>query len=140
MVDHENHGGAQFVAVAGGNLGAHLDAALGVDDHDGSLDHVEGAVELTLIVGETGNIDNVHLLATKFGVHEGVLHGVAAVVLDVAIVADGVLAVHGTTTVDKAAAECHSFSHRGLAGFGAAHEGDVADVGCLVNFHCYVLY
>ena len=60
--------------------------------------------------------------------------------LDVAIVADGVLAVHAATTVDKAAAEGHSLSHGSLARFGAAHEGDVTDVLSLINFHCYFLF
>ena len=140
MVDDEEHRGVELGSVTVGDLGADLDAALGVDDDDGGLDHVEGAVELTLVVGEARHIEDVHLLATELGVHEGVLHGVAAVVLDVAIVADGVLAVHAATTVDKAAAEGHSLSHGSLARFGAAHEGDVTDVLSLINFHCYCYY
>ncbi len=139
VVDDEEHRGVEFGGVAVGDFGADLDAALGVDHDDGGLDHVEGAVELTLVVGEAGHIEDVHLLATELGVHEGVLHGVAAVVLDVAIVADGVLAVHAATTVDKAAAEGHSLSHGSLARFGAAHEGDVTDVLSLINFHCYFI-
>ncbi len=140
MVDDEEHRGVELGSVAVGNFGADLDAALGVDHDDGGLDHVEGCVELTLVVGEAGHIEDVYLLATELGVHEGVLHGVAAVVLDVAIVADGVLAVHAATTVDEAAAEGHSLSHGSLARFGAAHEGDVTDVLSLINFHCYFLF
>ena len=140
VVDDEEHRGVELGGIAVGDFGADLDAALGVDHDDGGLDHVEGAVELTLIVGEARHVEYVHLLATELGVHEGVLHGVAAVVLDVAIVADGVLAVHGAAAVDEAATESHSFSHRGLARFGAAHEGDVTDVLSLINFHCVNIY
>ncbi len=136
VIDDEEHRGVELGCIAVGNLGADLHTTLGVDHDDGSFDHVEGTVELTLIVGETRHIEDVYLLAAELGVHEGVLHGVAAVVLDVAIVANGVFAVHAATTVNEAAAESHGFGHGGLATLGAAHEGDVANVVSLVNFHC----
>ena len=140
VVDDKDHRSAKFGGVAVGHFGADFDTALGVDHDNGGFDYVEGCGQLALVVGEAGDIEDVDFLATKFGVHEGGLDAVFAVELDVAIVADGVLSVYAAAAVDEAATEGHGFGHGGLARFGTAHEGDVADVGCLVYFHVVILF
>ena len=141
VVYYKYHRGVELGSVTVGYLCAHLNATLCIDHNDGGLHHVERGIEFSLIVSEARHIEDVHLLATELGVHQGVLHGIAAVVFNVAVVTDGVLAIDGSAAIDKSATEGHSFGHSGLARFGTAHQGDVANVRSLIDFHCvYVLF
>ena len=101
---------------------------MGVDNYDSSFDNIEGCIQLSLVVGETGNVKNVDLLATEFGVHKSGLDRVFAVELYFTIVTDGVLSINGSAAIDEATVEGHGFSHGGFSRFGTAYKGNVTDV------------
>jgi fructose/tagatose bisphosphate aldolase len=128
--------GIDALAVAIGNLSTHLNTCLSIDNHYGSLNNIESSHQFTLEVSKTGNVKDVDFLTAKLGVEQRGVDGVAAIKLDVAVVGDGVLVFYGAAAVDHAAIEGHGLSHGGLTRFSAAHEGDVANVVSLVNFHC----
>ncbi len=135
LVDGQNHRFLVLLGVAAVDLGAHLDALSGVDQHDSRFAHIEaqdGALDE--VVGAR-SVDHIDLVVFILGIERRGIDGTLENLFDFRVVRNGVLAFDGTAAIDHFALEEHGFGQSGLAGTRASKQDDVSDLFSGVILH-----
>ena len=117
------------------DLGAHLDALSGVDQHDSRFAHIEAQDDALDEVVGARSVDHIDLVVFILGIERRGIDGTLENLFDFRVVGNGVLAFNGTAAVNHLAFEKHRFSQGGLARPRAAKQDDVADLFSGVVLH-----
>ena len=114
LVDDEDDGLVELFGVAELVDGAHLDAVLSVDDHQGRVGDVEGRDGASDEVVRSGAVDEIQLQPVPFDAEYSGEDGVTVVLLYREIVADRVTGFHRATALDHSTLEEHGLCQGGL--------------------------